>query len=105
RFRTHWLGGPNFGVEIVSPGDRMYEKLDFYARVGTGELLIIDRSPWKLVLYRRDAEVMRLIGQSTLRAPDILTSEVIPLTFRLIPGEARPCIEVVHSESGQRWEV
>lgn len=27
---THWLGGPNLAIEIVSPGDRTLEKLDFY---------------------------------------------------------------------------
>jgi Uma2 family endonuclease len=104
-YRTHWLGGPDFGAEIVSPGDRTYEKLDFYARVGTGELLIIDRSPWKLELYRREADEMKLAGQSTLEAPQVLASEVIPLTFRLIPGDPRPRIEIVHTGNGQRWEV
>jgi Uma2 family endonuclease len=105
KYWTHWLGGPDFGAEIVSPGDRTYEKLDFYARVGTGEILIIDRYPWKLELYRRADDEMRLVAQSTLESPATLTSEVIPLTFRLIPGDPRPRIEVVHSVTGQRWEV
>ena len=32
------------------------EKLDFYAKVGTREVLILDRDPWSLELYalRRD---------------------------------------------------
>jgi Uma2 family endonuclease len=102
---TYWLGGPDFGVEIRSPNDRTCEKLDFYAQVGTGELLVICRNPWKLELYRRDGGVMRLVGQSTLDAPEVLQSDVIPLSFRLIPGDVRPRIEVVHSEGGQRWEV
>ena len=104
-YGTHWRGGPDFGVEIVSPGDRTYEKFDFYAQVGTGELLVIDRKPWKLELYRRADGEMRLVGQSTLDTPDVLQSEVIPLSFRLIPGDVRPRIEVVHSDGGQRWEV
>lgn len=49
---THWFGGPDFVVEIVSPGDRTLEKLDFYAAVGTRELLVVDRDPWQLTLYR-----------------------------------------------------
>ena len=102
---TYWLGGPDFGVEIRSPNDRTYEKFDFYAQVGTGELLVICRSPWKLELYRRADGEMRLVGQSTLDQPDVLQSEVIPLSFRLIPGEDRPRVEVVHSGDGQRWEV
>jgi Putative restriction endonuclease len=102
---THWVGGPDFGVEIRSRGNRTYEKLDFYARVKTGELLIVDRRPWKLELYRRSGDEMRLVGTSTLDQPDVLMSEVVPLSFRLIPGDARPQIEVVHTEHGQRWEV
>jgi Uma2 family endonuclease len=27
--QTHWLGGPDLAIEIVSDGDRTYEKLDF----------------------------------------------------------------------------
>jgi len=31
---THWKGGPDFVVEVVSPDDRSRKKLDFYAKVG-----------------------------------------------------------------------
>ena len=51
---SHWYGGPDLAVEIVSPNDRTYEKLGFYAGIGTEELLVIDRDPWKLRLYRLD---------------------------------------------------
>jgi Uma2 family endonuclease len=51
---THWLGGPDLAIEIVSRGDRTLEKLDFYARVGTRELLVIDRRPWRVTQYRLD---------------------------------------------------
>ncbi|MBW3539764.1 MAG: Uma2 family endonuclease [Planctomycetes bacterium] len=49
---THWLGGPDFGVEIRSPDNRTYEKLEFYAKVLTRELLVVGRDPWTLELYR-----------------------------------------------------
>lgn len=49
---SHWFGGPELAIEIVSPGDKTLEKLDFYAKVGTRELLVIDRDPWRLTLYR-----------------------------------------------------
>lgn len=52
---SHWFGGPELAIEIVSPGDKTLEKLDFYAAVGTLELLVIDRDPWKMTLYRIDA--------------------------------------------------
>ena len=40
---THWLGGPDFAVEIVSRDDRSRKKFDFYAKVGVRELLLVDR--------------------------------------------------------------
>ena len=36
-------GGPALAIEIRSPGDETLEKLDFYARVGLAELLVVDR--------------------------------------------------------------
>jgi Uma2 family endonuclease len=36
-------GGPDAVVEIHSPDDEAYEKLDFYAKVGVLEVIIIDR--------------------------------------------------------------
>jgi Uma2 family endonuclease len=36
-------GGPDVVVEIRSPGDEAYEKLDFYAKVGVQEVWILDR--------------------------------------------------------------
>ncbi len=44
---THWVGGPDLVIEILSPGDRARDKLEFYARIGTREVLIIDRNPWR----------------------------------------------------------
>ena len=34
-------GGPTVAVEIRSPGDETYEKLDFYASVDTDEVWVI----------------------------------------------------------------
>ncbi|MCA9147818.1 MAG: Uma2 family endonuclease [Planctomycetales bacterium] len=42
-----WLGGPDLAIEIISPGDHTRQKLDFYAKVRTRELLVVDRSPGK----------------------------------------------------------
>lgn len=36
-------GRATLAVEVRSPGDESYQKLDFYGRVGVRELLIIDR--------------------------------------------------------------
>ena len=55
---THWLGGPDFAVEVVSKGDRSRDKLAFYAKVNVRELLLVDRFPWSLELYRNQAGVV-----------------------------------------------
>lgn len=101
--KTHWLGGPDFAIEILSPGDRAREKLDFYAKVNVREALVIDRAPWRLELYRLARRRLRAVGTSTAKAVEALESRVLPLTFRLIAGRPRPTIEVVH-EDGRRWE-
>ena len=51
-YDTSWYGGPDFAIEVASPGDRSRLKLGFYASVGTRELLLIDRDPWNMWLYR-----------------------------------------------------
>lgn len=102
---TYWLGGPDFAVEIVSPDDASRDKLDFYASVGVRELLIVDRAPWKLELYRLQGNVLVAAGSSSLPKGDTLRSEVVPLSFQLTPGGARPSIEVTHHDAVQRWTV
>jgi Uma2 family endonuclease len=102
---TSWYGGPDFAVEIVSPGDRSREKLDFYAKVGTRELLIVDRKPWALELYRRQDDTLTRVGKSTLAKRDWLASEVVPLKFRLVAGKSRPGIEAVHATTRKKWLI
>lgn len=102
---THWVGGPDFAVEVISPHDWTRRKLPFYAQIGTRELLLVDRDPWALELYRLEGGALVLVGTSDLSQPDVLTSSVLPLTFRLVAGEARPCIEVAHADGVQRWSV
>lgn len=102
---TYWRGGPDFAVEITSPGDRTRDKLPFYSHVGVRELLVIDRDPWRLELYRlRDGRLLS-VGTSTSARSDSLCSEVVPLTFRLVTGTPRPQIEVVHADGTDRWLI
>ena len=101
--KRHWYGGPDFAVEVISPGDRTRQKFDFYAQVGTRELLLIDRDPWSLELYRLAGDRFVPMGVSRPGAPIELRSGVVPLTFRLIEAEGRPRIEVVHVPAGTRW--
>jgi Uma2 family endonuclease len=102
---THWVGGPDFAVEIRSPGDRTRDKLPFYASVNVRELLIVERRPWSLELYRLAEGELARVGASTADDGATLTSDVIPLSFRLIPASPRPTIEVEHRETAQRWSV
>lgn len=102
---TFWYGGPDFAVEIISPGDRSREKLEFYASIGTRELLIVDRYPWQLELYRLADGQLRPAAISSVPKAEIVESAVIPFTFGLADGKPRPAIEVTHTESDKKWRV
>jgi Uma2 family endonuclease len=102
---TYWTGAADFVVEITSPGDRSYEKIPFYSRLGVRELLIVDRQSWTLELYRHQAGGLAKVGQSRPQVGEVLTSEVVPLRLRLLPGPPRPQIEVTHAESSERWMI
>ncbi|MEO6434296.1 MAG: Uma2 family endonuclease [Tepidisphaeraceae bacterium] len=104
---THWVGGPDFAVEILSPGDHTPQKLPFYASVNVRELLVIDRNPWSIELHRLRDGTLSSIGRTTPDGTKMLESHVLPLTFRLMPPLAgeRPMLEVSHRETGQRWSV
>ncbi len=102
---THYCGGPDFLVEIISPDDRSREKLQFYAGIGVAELMLIDRHPWRLELYRLEYGELRLKGTSQPDDASVISSNVLPLSFRLVPGDARPQVEVTHRDGVQRWLV
>jgi Uma2 family endonuclease len=100
---THWVGGPDLAVEIVSPGEDPRQKLDFYAKVKTREVLVIDRDPWAVELYRLRRGKMALVGKSDAADPAVLASTALPLTFRLRPGKPRPTVLVAHTDGKQTW--
>jgi len=96
---THWMGGPDFAVEIRSPGDETLLKIPFYEQIGTRELLVIDRDPWSLVLYRLGENGLVPAARSDLDAPEVIRSEVVPVSFRLVEDGDRPAIEVEYPEA------
>jgi len=102
---THWVGGPDFAVEILSEEDRSREKLPFYGKVGVHELLMVDRNPWALELYRLEGEQLALVSRSTPERPETLASQVLPLAFRLVEGEERPRVEVTHRDGVRKWNI
>lgn len=100
---TNWLGGPDLAVEIVSPNDGSRGKLDFYGKIGTGEVLVLDRDPWKLELYRNLDGEMKLVG--TVKPSDAkkLRSSTVPFEFYLIRSRPRPKVKIIHTETGHEW--
>ncbi len=100
---AYWLGGPDFVIEVISKGDRSREKFDFYAKVGVRELLLVDRYPWRLELYRNTGAGWIDAGSLALGDSERIVSEVLPVSFRLIEVNARPKIEVTHSTDGRVW--
>ncbi len=100
---THWCGGPDLAVEIVSPGDKPKEKFAFYAKIGTRELLIVDRDPWSLELYQLRKSQLQLAGRSDLTNQAVLASTVLPLSFQLLNANPRPIIHIAHHSNGQTW--
>jgi len=103
--KTHWLGGPDFAVEVISPGDRSRKKLDFYAKVGVRELLLVGRKPWAPELYRLIEGVLKLVGKISPDPSQSLISQVLPISLRLLPGDTRPTIEVTQTEDARQWLV
>ncbi|MGB7156714.1 MAG: Uma2 family endonuclease [Tepidisphaeraceae bacterium] len=102
---SHWCGGPDFAVEIRCRGDRTMQKLPFYASVNVRELLIIDREPWSVEVYRLREGALNRVDRIAIDDAKSVSSDLLALSFRLIPASPRPTIEVAHRETGQRWSV
>lgn len=100
---THWVGGPDVAVEVVSPGEDPRLKLGFYAQVNTRELLIVNRDPWSVEMYQLQGGALVLVGTSDAVTAAVLASGALPLTFQLRPGTPRPTILVTHTATGQAW--
>src|SRR5262249_13124810 len=79
---THFCGGPDFLVEIESPGDDTEEKVPFYTKVGVRELLIIHRDKRTLRLLRHDGQDLILVKPTVVEGKEWLISEVLLLDFR-----------------------
>jgi Uma2 family endonuclease len=103
---THWFGGPDFLVEIQSPGDETDEKVSFYGALGTRELLVIHRDTRRLRLYRHDGQELALIKSTLLKGKRGLVSHVLPLAFQLRSIRGRPRTELWRTEGkAAQWTV
>ena len=92
------------GGRDLSPGDRTSQKIPFYASVNVRELLVVERDPWFIELYRLDGGKLSSVEPSTPGSMQSLRSQVLPVTFTLLAGQ-RPQIEVAHNATPQRWIV
>ena len=100
---THWYGGPDLAVEVISLEEDPYAKLDFYAGCNTRELLIVHRRPMRLELFRNAGAQMQLVGTSELdgqTAGAVLASQRVAFSWRLVSHELRPQIEMTNTTDG-----
>lgn len=102
---TFYYGGPDLAIEVLSPNDTAREKLEFYAKVNTQEVLIIDRYPWQLELYRLAKDKLVLVDRSTETECNWIASEVVSLKMRLQPSDNRPMIELVNTTDQKTWQI
>ncbi len=104
-----WQGGPDFAIEILSPDDQSRQKLEFYASVKTGELLLIDREPWQLELYRLEGTRLQKVAVG-IPGGDIVVSNTTGLQFELrrdddADADDRPLLIVGDGKSGRTWTM
>ncbi len=84
---THWFGGPDLAIEVVSEGDQSLEKLDFYAKVNTGMVLVIDPNPMQLTLYRKnESGMLQPQAISNRENPSMMSLGSIPVSIGLVAG-------------------
>jgi Uma2 family endonuclease len=94
RHSAHLQGGPDFLVEIESPGDDSEEKVPFYGELGVRELLLIHRDKRTLRLLRLADQELVLVPPSMLEGKRWLVSKVLPLAFRRTTQGGKPVMEV-----------
>jgi Uma2 family endonuclease len=98
-----WCGGPEVALEVVSPDDRSRDKLDFYAKVGTREVVVVDRDPFQIELYRLRRG--RLVSVGIIKPGDgrKLASQVVPFEYQLIRSRPRPKVKIICAATGREW--
>lgn len=97
---THYFGGPDFALEVVSDGEDGKAKLGFYAAVNTREVLVIDRDPRALTLYRLAGGTLTAV----LAVGGLLTSETTGVTFAL-DGSGEQTFVVATTPGGKSFRA
>ncbi len=104
-FESHFLGPADFLIEIISPSDTTREKIAFYSLLGVRELLIIDRYPWSLELYRHNGSELVLAARSSLEDSEVIASSILPLSFQILTARPRPQIHIMEIDGQREWSV
>lgn len=102
---THWVGGPDIVVEIISAGEDPYAKRDFYESIGVREFVIVERHPWAVELLRLDAGRLVSVGRSNEANGAALDSAVLPVRYRVVPGTSPVRVEVTNLNTNQTWNI
>jgi Uma2 family endonuclease len=103
---THWYGGPDFLIEIQSPGDETEKKIPFYTGLMVRELLIIQRDSRNVRLLRHDGQQLGDVDLTRLEGKKWLVSAVLPLAFRRVIFRRQPKTEVRRTdEVAGKWVV
>lgn len=85
--------------------DRTLEKVVFYATVGSSELLVIDRDPWQLTMYRlsNNKKLVPVAFSSSSSQQTIIRSDVLPICLQLQLNP--PCIRLTHVDQSLIREI
>jgi Uma2 family endonuclease len=102
-FEAHFRGPADFLIEIVSPHDNTRKKIAFYSALGVRELLIIDRHPWSLELFRHDGHELARAARTSAEQGEVVASAILPLTFQLLPAQPRPQIRIAEIGGQRVW--
>ncbi len=103
---TFIAGGPDLLLEIYSPGDETYQKIDWYAEQGVRELIIINRNTKGVELYRHDGESLKPVSASLPDGSGAVESALLPLRFGTVEDATSPRLRIEHLETPHRsWVV
>ncbi|MGC8784880.1 MAG: Uma2 family endonuclease [Armatimonadota bacterium] len=95
------LGAPDLVVEIHSPGDETYAKLDWYAQIGVKEILVIQRDSKAVEQYMPDSR--GLLRRSTEEGQVSLVT--VPLDIECIHEGAGVQIRIRCRQTGSTWSI
>ena len=84
---------------------RLREKLDFYGKIGTRELLFIDRDPWTLELYQLGDDQLISVARLTPGQGQVLSCSEVAIDFSFDATALRPKIRVDHRDSAKTWTI